>query len=108
MQYKSIVLELLKEEFPSLHEQLRMSRTLLASLDRYALGFKTSHEALMEQLSRTRPGSGQIQIASAALELALEDLKAALRADSPPDEGTDEPDSLDAAMAYLWRHTPRA
>ena len=107
MQYKTIVLELLKDQYPALHEQLRTSRTLLEALNRYAITFKEIHSAWIDRLSQQRPGSGQIQIANMALELALDDLKVVLQAESPPDVAT-EPLSLDAAMAYLKRHTPPA
>ena len=36
MRYQTIVLELLQEEYPALHERLRVSRTLLTSLNTYA------------------------------------------------------------------------
>jgi hypothetical protein len=72
----------------------------------YASELKTSHEAWKEQLSGARPGSESSQIASEALELALKDLEERLPSESPPNDH--EPLSLDAAMAFIRRHTPRA
>jgi hypothetical protein len=104
MQYKTIVLELIQQQ-PELHEQLRASRTLLATMDAYALALKASHEGWMDRLSQRTPGSDRSQISSEALEIALKDLEEDLSSASKADEdGT----TLDAAMAYLKRHTPTA
>jgi hypothetical protein len=46
MLYKTIVLHLL-EDRPQMYQQLRKSRTLLATLNRLAEELKASHEALM-------------------------------------------------------------
>ena len=67
---------------------------------------KASHEAWKEQLSQARPGSDPSQIASEAMELAMQDLRDRLPSASPRDET--EPMSLDAAMNFLRRHTPPA
>jgi hypothetical protein len=71
MQYKTIVLELL-EQHPALMEALRSQRILLASMESYASELKISHEAWKEQLNQSKPESNPLQIASEALELALE------------------------------------
>jgi len=105
MMYKTIVLYLL-EERPQMHEQLRKNRLLLTTLERLATQLKTSHEAWKDQLSQAKPGSGASQIASAAMEMALKELEDSLPTESPPDE--DETLSLEAAMAFLRRHTPPA
>ena len=60
----------------------------------------------MERLSQAKPDSDPGQIASQALELALEDLRENLPSESPP--SGEEAFSLDAAMAFLRRHTPPA
>lgn len=104
MQYKTIVLELIQQQ-PELHENLRASRTLLATMDAYALALKASHEEWMERLSQRRPGSDRSQLASEALEIALKEVEEDLSSASPADE--DGP-TLDGAMAYLKRHTPTA
>ena len=56
MQYKTIILELLKER-TELHEQLRLTRRLLPTLETWAHELKTSHEAWKEHLNQARPGS---------------------------------------------------
>ena len=81
MHYKTMTLELLKEEFPTLHESLRVRRELLKALDRYSLYFKESHDQRKEELLRLRPQSHPDQTASEALEIAIEDLKAKFSAD---------------------------
>jgi hypothetical protein len=103
MLYKTIVLKML-EERPRLYQRLRRSRTLMQTLDRYSAELNASCEAWKESLSRSRPDSSQEQIASEALEMALRDLVDSLPPESPPDDS--DPLSLDAAMAFLRRHTP--
>ena len=105
MQYKTIVLELLKER-TEFHEQLRKERKLLPTLELYAKELRTSHQAWKELLTQMRPGSDQTQVASEALEIALKELEDRLPSESPPNES--ETLSLDAAMAFLRRHTPPA
>jgi hypothetical protein len=105
MQYKTIVLALLQQQ-PELHEQLRLSRTLLATMNRYALELKASHEAWMERLGETRPGSDRSQLSSEAMEMAIQELQDRLPCESTTDD--DEPLSLDAAMNTIRRHTPPA
>ena len=108
MRYKTIVLELLQDRYPALHERLRRERTLLMTLDRLAIELKDAHVARMNELRRAGPARNSDQIAIEALELATEDLQRRLPSESPPDE-TAEALSLDAAMAYLRRHpTPNA
>ena len=105
MQYKTMVLELIQER-PELHDQLRKSRILLPTMERYASELKTRHEAWKNILPQTKPGSDPSQIASEALEIALKELEDSLDSASPPDES--EPISIEAAMAFLRRHTPPA
>jgi len=105
MQYKTIVLELL-EQNPETYDQLLKNRTLLLTLERYGSQLRDSHLAWKELLAQVRPASNESQIASEALEMALKDLADSLPLASTPDEKG--PLSLDAAMAYLRRHTPPA
>jgi hypothetical protein len=105
MLYKTMILELIKER-PEMYDQLRKKRLLLPTLDRYAGELKSSHETWKACLLEAKPGSAASQIASEALEMALKELEASLPPASPPDEDT--PLSLDAAMAFLRRHTPPA
>jgi hypothetical protein len=105
MQYKTIVLGLL-EQYPQLHEELRKKRMLLSTVEVYSRELKASHEAQKTLLSQAKPGSNESQIASEALEIALEELENSLATASPPNEN--EAISLDQAMAFLRRHTPPA
>ncbi len=107
MRYKTIILELLQEEYPALHEQLQASRTLLSRLNTYAHTLRSRHGAWMYQLRRARPASDHGQIPCEALELAIQDLRDRLLSESPP-SGEGEGLSLDAAMAFLHRATPTA
>ena len=106
MQYKTIVLQLLRQH-RELHHELRSNGTLQPTLDRYASELKTNHEILKDQLARANPGSDENQIASEALEIALSDLENCLPKKSAQDE-EDQPLSLDGAMAFARRHTPPA
>jgi hypothetical protein len=101
MLYKTIVLVLLKQH-PELHDQLRVTRRLLPTLDDWAKDLKTSHEAWKETLLQAKPGSDPIQISSEALELALKELEDRLPSASPQDED----ETLDKAMAHVRSHTP--
>jgi hypothetical protein len=105
MQYKTIALQLL-EQHPDLHQQLQKQRQLLPTMEIYARELKARHEALKAQLSQAKPASGESQIASAALEIAVKELEDRLFAASPPD-GHETP-TLDGAMAYIRQHTPPA
>ncbi len=104
MQYKTIVLGMLKDR-KELHEQLRLTRRLLPTMERCARELKASHEQWKETLAAQQPGSDPAQIASEALELALKELEDRLPSVSPPDD--EEPLSLDKAMAFINSHTPR-
>ncbi len=108
MQYKTIVLGMLQEQYPALHERLRVSRTLLQAMNDYAASLKRHHESWTDRLSMARPESDPIQIASQALELAIEDLRDDLPSNSPPSGSEAEPLSLDALMAFARIHTPPA
>ncbi len=103
MQYMTIIHELLQQQ-PRTHEQLRKSRKLLATVERYAKELKASHEAWKKMLEPLRPGSHPVQIASEALEIALKETEHHLPSDSQEET---EPLFLDAAMLFLRRHTRR-
>jgi len=105
MQYKTITLEMIMDH-PELYEQLRSSKRLLPAMDAYAIELKASHEGWMEQLSESRPDSDPRQIASEALEMAVQELRDRLPSASPVDET--EPLSLDAGMSFIRRHSPPA
>jgi hypothetical protein len=105
MHYKTITLELIRER-PELYESLRWSKRLLPAIDAYAIELKASHGAWKDQLGQAHPGSDPRQVASEALELAMEALRDRLLFASPANEA--EPLSLDAAIAYIRSHSPTA
>ena len=104
MQYKTMVLGLLQQR-PNLARRLRKARIMLWTMNDYAALLKVSHEHWKNQLGKTRPDTSPQQIASEALELALQELEASLPTESQP---SDDPLSLDAAMAHISSHTPPA
>ncbi len=101
MQYKTIVLELLRQR-PKMHEQLRQQRMLLSAVELYAKELKSSHQTWKVTLSHQRPGSDPIQTASEAMEMALSEMEDRLPTESQT--GADEL-SLDAAMVFIRKHT---
>jgi hypothetical protein len=105
MHYKTIMLEMLLQH-PEIAEPLRQSRTMMPALESYSAQLKNRHEAWMEQLAEAKPRSDPIQRASEALEMALQEMENHLLCAWPPDGA--EPLSLDAAMAFIKRHTPPA
>jgi hypothetical protein len=105
MQYTTMVLELLQQH-QALYGQLRLRRMLWPTLERYAFELKASHDAWTERLAQAKPESDPSQVASEALELALEQLQARLRHESSTDDA--EALTLEGAMAFLRRHTPSA
>jgi hypothetical protein len=99
MHYKTIVLQLL-EDRPRLHNQLQRERRMLKTVEQIALELKARHEEWRERLRQLRPRSDPAQIASEAMELAIEELQNRLPPESEADNDTF---SLDAAMAFLKR-----
>ena len=104
MQYKTIVLELLKER-TELHEQLRLTRRLRPVMETCAKELKASHETWKETLATTNPDSDPAQISSEAMEMAIRELEDRLPSVSPQDDL--EPLSLDKAMAFVLSPTPK-
>ncbi len=104
MHYKTIVLEMLRDR-TELHEKLRKSDRLLPALEAYAQELKSSHEVWKESLFLMRPGSDPSLIASEAMEMATKELED--RLPSVSQEEDHEALSLDAAMAFIRRHTSR-
>lgn len=104
MQYKTIVLEMLQQR-TQLYEQLRRERKLLTMTENYAQELKASHEAIRQDLQRANPDIASKMIASEAFEMALKELEDRL----PSESAMDEPGelSLDGAMAFLRRHSPK-
>jgi hypothetical protein len=107
MLYKTILLELLQGQYPALYERLRSSRTLLSTLDDQAAALRRYHQTRMDELAQVKPDRDPAQMASQAMELAIQDLRDSLPSASEPTDA-EETFSLDPAMAYLTRHTPTA
>ena len=105
MQYKTIILNLLRQR-PKLHDQLRRKRRLLAVVDNLASELKTRHESWMENLTEAKSDIEPSQVASTAMENALQETESRLRLAFPPDD--QEPLSLDAAMAFIHHLTSHA
>jgi hypothetical protein len=89
MHYKTICLGLL-EEHPALYEQLRLSRTLLSTMSDKAVALRRYHDDWKDQLTLAKPDWNPDQIASQALELAIQDLRDDLLCESPPSGGEAE------------------
>jgi len=102
MQYQTMILELI-QECPAMHRHLCESRTLLPTMERLAIELKTSHEAWKQLLREINPEIGESQMASEAMELALQSIRDSLPTESDP---SDDTFNLDQAMAFL--HSPRA
>jgi hypothetical protein len=105
MHYKTIVLELLQQR-PQFYDQLLENRTLLATINLYARQLRDIHLDLKERLLHAKPESNLSQLASKALEIALQELQDGLPRESQPDDS--KPLTLEAAMAFIHRHTPPA
>ena len=101
MNYKTICLGLL-EQRPEIYDRLRQQRMLLPALNQLASELKARHHAWKQELKTTRPGSDS-QIASEAMELAVQEMEDRLSADSEQEALA----FLDAAMAWI-RPTPPA
>ena len=104
MQYKTIVLELLKER-KELHEQLRLTRRLLPTMESLAKDLKARHEHWKEALATATPESDPILISSEAMEMALTELEDRLPSVHPQQD--EEALSLDQAMAFVRNHSSR-
>jgi nitroimidazol reductase NimA-like FMN-containing flavoprotein (pyridoxamine 5'-phosphate oxidase superfamily) len=103
MQYKTIILELLRQS-PEVCIELSKNRMLLRTMNVYAAALKARHTAWMDVLRPARPESEESQVSNEALRLAVEDLRPSLLREASTD-ATEEL-SLDAAMAFICRHTP--
>ncbi len=89
MHYKTIVLELLQQD-PALYSELQRRKTLLQTVEEHAMALRDMHLSWKGQLAQKQPGSDPSQISSAALELALQQLRAALPLASAPTAETPE------------------
>jgi hypothetical protein len=105
--YKHIVLELIQQDYPVLHERLRSTKTLLQAANDYATALRSSHLTWMDELKQANPGFEESQLSSEALEMAIQDLIDALPSELPTSDGEDGL-SLDNAMSFIRRHTQPA
>jgi hypothetical protein len=96
--HKTIVLGLL-ENHAELHEQLRRSKMLLSTLNLLATQLKSSHESWKDRLLLAKPGTGESQLASEALEMAVKELEDYLGSGVRPTGS--ELLSPDEAMAFI-------
>jgi hypothetical protein len=101
MQYKTMALELLRER-TELYDQLRLTHQLLPTLETLSTELNASHEKWKQTLAGAKPGSEPSQLASEALEMALEELEGRLPPASPRNE--QQPFSLEKAMAFVQGH----
>jgi hypothetical protein len=107
MQDKRLIHELLQHQYPALHEQLRASRRLLATLDSYATELKTHPAYWTTEFRLANPRRDPAQIANIALERAMDNIQEALRCDSPSPQAANI-FFLGAAIASISRPTPSA
>jgi hypothetical protein len=108
MHYKTIVLELLQEQYPTLYAQLCRERLMAQALETYVISLKDAHKAWMDELRRANPRLDFSQIASEALELAINYLQGDLPCESPPSGSESDPLSLEEAMDHLRQHSRSA
>jgi hypothetical protein len=105
MQYKTMVLGLLLER-PQACRRLKKQRMLLEAVNTFASILKLNHEAIIQDTLQAQPNGNPIQIASQALEIALQHLTEALPSES--DRADELGLSLDRVMADLLKDSPTA
>jgi hypothetical protein len=108
MRYKTIVLDLLNEQYPALIQRLQRERMMLKAMEAYARLLSANHEAWKNRLAEHNPRTDPTRIASEALELAMAELLAALPSESPTSGGLGTPVSLEEAIAFIRSHMPPA
>ena len=84
-----------------MYKQLGQMHGLLLMLEMWSRELKASRETWMETLALAKPESEPSQIASEALEIAIKELQDRLPSVASPDDW----EALDAAMAFVRRHT---
>lgn len=104
MLYKTIVQTLL-EQRPKMHEQLRLERKLLTTVETYATELKASHESWTRVLSQENPDRQKDQVNRDAFEMALTEMADRLPSESPAAD--QEELSLDQAMAFIRNPSSR-
>ena len=105
MQYKLILLQLL-EQHPELFKQVRQRGNIHPKVEYYACELKTLHDAWKAAILQSKPDREASQIASGALEVALEEIQARL-----PEGSTlhrNQAISLDSMAEAFRNYSPRA
>ncbi|MFN8707414.1 MAG: hypothetical protein ACK526_13510 [Planctomyces sp.] len=74
MHYKTIVMELINDQ-PELLSTLRESRTLLPSIERWAVLLRSQHLALIDEYLRQTSGVTANEVSSQAMEVAVEQIR---------------------------------
>jgi hypothetical protein len=74
MNYKTIVHELIQAN-PELHEQLRLTRQLLPTMEAYAIELRTRHRYWTDQLCGDTPLIYPHSVTDNAMELAVAELQ---------------------------------
>jgi predicted DNA-binding protein (UPF0251 family) len=82
MQYKTIILELIRQNEP-LHDRLRSNRNLLATVDRLAAQLKADHETYLNQMVTQEPAASRSAVSQQAFEMAIKEAEEQLMAMTP-------------------------
>ncbi|MCA9050162.1 MAG: hypothetical protein KDA89_15610 [Planctomycetaceae bacterium] len=101
MLYKTVVMELM-EENGGLREKLRGEGNLLASLELLAGNLRERHRGLVAEMQGSRADGGFSEISSAALEIAVQEMRDRMTAFSDSDETID----LDQLLQEIVRRSP--
>jgi len=102
MFYLTIVHRLLQDR-PEIQRELKRTGALRSTVERYAVDLQTEHARWTDELRQRRPASSPTQLASEALELAVQELADRLGGVESADEAGL---SLDGVMASVIRRTP--
>ena len=86
MHYKTITLELIRDR-AQWHEQLRLTRQLLPTMEQLARELREAHQQWTQTLTASRPESEPSLVSSEALELAVRELEERLPNESSNPEG---------------------
>lgn len=82
MQYKTIILELIRQNEP-LHDRLRSNRSLLATVDRLAEQLKADHEIYLNEMIMQEPTASRPAASQQAFEMAMKEAEEQLTAMTP-------------------------
>lgn len=82
MQYKTIILELIRQNEP-LHDRLCSQRNLLATVDRLAAQLKADHETYLNQMVTQEPAASRPAVSQQAFEMAIKEVQEQLTAMTP-------------------------